>query len=335
MRRSLCALLLAVIVLSPVSTSAALSTLGNSPAGQQADGVEVQAPTVIWPKGAPELKGWPGKASAPVTEELRDDGETLWNVTVPSYQAFLPPPGKATGAAVIIAPGGGFRLLAMRHEGTRVAQWLAEHGIAAFALKYRLIQTLPGETNEAMRKRVNATIPAGVGGDPGVADGLETLRLLRSRAAEYRIDPKRIGVVGFSAGGHVAGMMAFAPEAVRPNFAGLIYGMPFGAKLPEIPPANLPYPEGTPSDPWLQPAPKPAPGCLPPLFLAMAQDDMAVGYGFRPFYDALFASGYRPETHLYERGGHGFGMKQTGGTTDHWLEEFRWWIAGEGFTPGK
>lgn len=335
MRRSLSALLLAVAVLPSVPASAALSTLGTLPAGKRADGVEVQAPVAIWSKGVPTPKDWPGLVSAPVTEELRDDGQTLWNVTVPSYQAFLPSPEKATGAAVIIAPGGGFRLLAMRHEGTRVAEWLAEHGIAAFVLKYRLIQTLPGETNEAMRKRVVATIPAGVGGDPGVADGLETLRLLRSHAAEYHIDPKRIGVVGFSAGGHVAGMMALAPEASRPDFAGLIYGMPFGAKLPELPPANLPYPAGTPDEPWLRPAPKPAPGRLPPLFLAMAQDDMAMGFGFRPFYDALFASGYRPETHLYERGGHGFGMKQTGGTTDHWLEEFRWWIAGEGFTSGK
>ncbi|KMS56547.1 esterase [Novosphingobium barchaimii LL02] len=305
-----------------------------------AEGVRTRAPVAIWPRGVPDLQGWPGKLAVPVTEEARGGqvpgDRTLWNVTVPTYQAFLPPPGKATGSAVIIAPGGGFRLLAIEHEGSFVAQWLAARGIAAFVLKYRLIQTPPGETNEAMRARVNATIKPGEGGIPGVADGLETLRLLRSRAAEYGIDPQRIGVVGFSAGGHVAGMMALAkkPED-RPNFAGLIYGMPFVSPLPALPPANLPYPPGTPKEPWLQPPATPAPGRLPPLFMASAQDDVVVQLGFRAFYDKLYETGYRPEMHLYQRGGHGFGAKPLGGTTDHWMDEFLWWIEGEGLTAAR
>ncbi|EJL27660.1 esterase/lipase [Novosphingobium sp. AP12] len=307
--------------------------LGSAPSGTASDGVRVLPPLAVWPGGVPDLPGWPGKAPIPVAEELRDAGETVWNVSVPSYQAFLPPAGKATGAAVIVVPGGGFRLLAIEKEGNLVAQWLAAHGVAAFVLKYRVIAALPGESNDVMRSRVNATMKPGVGGDPGAADGLQTLRLLRSRAADYGLDPQRIGAVGFSAGGHVAGMMALAAKVEdRPNFAGLIYGMPFSSPSPALPEANLRYPPGTPKEPWLQPPATPAPGRLPPLFMALAQDDVVAGLGFRAFYDKLYETGYRPELHLHQRGGHGFGARPQGGTTDRWMDEFLWWIEGEGLT---
>lgn len=284
------------------------------------------APLPVWPKGVPATPGWPGLAKVPVQEELREQGEQVWNVTNPTLQPFLPDPARATGQAVVIAPGGGFRLLAIHHEGTRVARRLAEHGIAAFVLKYRLIQSPPGETNAAMRQRVQTSLAPGVGGEPGAADGLEALRIVRAHAAEWHVDPHKVGIMGFSAGGHIAGMAMFAPPAERPDFAGLIYGMPFGDPPPAIPPANLPYPPGTPSEPWRQPPATPAPGRLPPMFLAMAQDDMAVGVGFRAFYDRLFAAGYRPELHLYERGQHGFGTQTRNTTADHWLEEYLWWL---------
>ncbi|EIZ80538.1 hypothetical protein WSK_0817 [Novosphingobium sp. Rr 2-17] len=334
------ALLLSVCLCPAPSLAApASSALGSVQPGPTADGGRILVPQPVWPKGVPDIPGWPGKIATPVTEELRDDGKTgrnLWNVTVPSYQAFLPPPGKATGTGVVIAPGGGFRLLAIEGEGNLVAQWLAAHGVAAFVLKYRLIQTPPGETNEQMRARVNRDLKPGVGGDPGVVDGLETLRLVRAHAAEYGVDPQRIGAVGFSAGGHVAGMMALAPKlADRPNFTGLIYGMPFYAPMPEMPAANLPFPPGTPSEPWLQPPAKPAPGHLPPLFMAAAQDDVVAGQGFRAFYQKLYDTGYRPELHLYQRGGHGFGARALGGTSDRWLDEFLWWIEAEGFAKAK
>lgn len=287
------------------------------------------APMPVWPKGVPSMKGWPGQLDIPVREELRENGEQAWNVTVPTLQPFLPDPAKANGTAVIIAPGGGFRLLAIHHEGTRVARWLAERGVAAFVLKYRLIQSPPGETNEAMRKRVQG-MNGGVGGIPGVEDGTEALHIVRTNAAKWGVDPTRVGIMGFSAGGHVAGMTMFAANpADRPNFAGLIYGMPFGTPDPMIPPANLPFPAGTPKEPWLQPKPTPAPGRLPPMFFAMAQDDMAVGQGFRAFYDKVYAAGYRPELHLYERGNHGFGMAARGTTADHWIDQFGWWLDAE------
>ncbi|WP_339689840.1 alpha/beta hydrolase [uncultured Parasphingorhabdus sp.] len=314
-------LIVALVALLMVAPQPALASEPSATVGQ----VRELTPMAVWPEGVPSMKGWPGLAEVPVQEELRENGEQVWNVTEPTIQAFLPDPDKANGMAVVIAPGGGFRLLAIHHEGTRVARWLADRGVAAFVLKYRLIQTPPGETNEQMRQRVQATLAPGVGGIPGVEDARQALRLVRVNAARWHIDPTKIGVAGFSAGGHVAAMTMFGPKAERPAFAGLIYGMPFGESGPEIPLANLPYPEGTPSEPWLQPPATPAPDRLPPMFLAMAQDDLAVGVGFRAFYDRLFAAGYRPETHLYSRGAHAFGMVRHNITADLWTEQFLAW----------
>lgn len=296
--------------------------LALSTGAVQAGAVKEQAPVPLWPQGAPV---WAGSIKEPVREEWRNDGAALWNVTQPTLQAFLPE--KGNGAAVIVAPGGGFRFLAMQSEGLAVARWLAQHGYAAFVLKYRVVQQAPGESVEALRQRVAATLTLDQTGEAGVEDGRKALKMLRAKASDYGIDPHRIGIVGFSAGAHIAGMLAHEPKAEeRADFAGLIYGLPFPASMPPIPAANLPFPPGTPKEPWLQPKPTPAPNALPPLFIAMAQDDLAVGVGARDYYAKLFAAGYRPETHLYARGGHGFGMKGTGTTTDHWIEEFDWWM---------
>lgn len=300
------------------------------PVAAQAQGVDapvVLAAQPIWPDGLPDGGRWKGALDRPVAEELRDNGATLWNVTRPTLQAFLPPKGKGNGAGVIVAPGGGFRLLSIQSEGVAVARWLAQHGYAAFLLKYRVVQQAPGETLEALRKRIAATMTIDQTGAAGVADGRQALKLLRAHAGDYGIDPHRIGVVGLSAGAHIAGMLAHeADPKGRADFAGLIYGLPFPGSMPPIPAANLPYPPGTLKEPWLQPRPTPAPDALPPIFIAMAQDDLAVGQGVPDYYAKLFAAGYRPETHLYARGGHGFGMKATGTTVDHWIEEFDWWM---------
>jgi acetyl esterase/lipase len=287
----------------------------------------------VWAGGAPTIADWPGTAPQLGPDEVREGGEVVFNVSQPSYQPFLPKAGAATGAAVLVAPGGGFSALSIRSEGTQVAQWLAERGIAAFVLRYRTFYQAPGETREQMNKRVFGSLAGGLAGAAGVADGMEALRQIRAHAAEFGIDPQRIGVVGFSAGGHVVGMMALATnERERPNFVGLIYGMPMTTPAPPLPPAHLPYPEGTPKEPWLRPKPTPAPGALPPTFIAMAQDDMAVSSGVRGYYDAMFAAGYRPELHLYQRGNHGFGMKKQGSTSDRWIDAFGGWIEAEGFT---
>lgn len=289
---------------------------------QSTTSVRAEAPVALWPKGAPT---WAGSLNVPVKEELRHGGDRLWNVSQPTLQAYLPK--KGNGAAVIVAPGGGFRFLSIRSEGTMVAQWLAEHGVAAFVLKYRVVQIAPGETEEAMHKRMNSQIGIEQAGDAALTDGRLALRYVRDHAGQWGVDPHKVGVVGFSAGGHVAGMLAHeAKKEDRADFVGLIYGLPFTKVTPPIPSANLPFPPGTPSEPWLQPKPTPAPDALPPIFIAMAQDDLAVGLGVRDYYAKLFAAGYRPETHLYARGSHGFGMKGTGTTVDHWIEEFDWWL---------
>jgi acetyl esterase/lipase len=306
-----------------------------APAQACSQGVCVLPARPVWTAGPPALADGFGSAPKPGPDEEREGGETIVNVSQPSYQPFLPEPGRATGAAVLVAPGGGFRQLSIRNEGTRVAQWLAERGIAAFVLRYRTIYQPPTESAESFRQRVftaMTTGPQGQIGAAGAADGQQALREIRAHAAEFGIDPQRVGAVGFSAGGHVVGMMALATEPrERPDFAGLIYGPPM-ITPPTLPPAHLPYPPGTPKEPWLRPAPTPAPGALPPFFIVMAQDDRLVSSGVRGFYDALFAAGYGPELHLYRSGGHGFGMKPQGSTSDHWLQAFHWWIEAGGFT---
>jgi len=306
--------------------AAALALLAPMVALASAVSVRQLAAFPLWPNGVSAGENWPGKATQPALEELRDSGTMLWNVTVPTLQPYLPSRAKANGVGIIVAPGGGFRLLAIQHEGEMVARWLAARGYAAFVLKYRVVAQMPGENVEDLRKRIGA-MGFERAGEAGVADGRQALRLLRAQAGSYGVDPHRIGVVGFSAGGHIAGMLAHEPKrADRPDFAGLIYGLPFASLTPLIPAAHLPYPPGTPNEPWLQPTPTPAPDALPPLFIAMAQDDKAVGTGVRDYYARLFAAGYRPELHLYAHGEHGFGLRGVGTTVDHWIEEFDWWM---------
>ena len=189
----------------------------------------VLAPRALWQGDAPTLKDWPGTAAHAGPDEVRDNGDVVFNVTRPSYQAFLPAPGKATGAAVLVAPGGGFIALSLRNEGTEVARWLAEHGIAAFVLRYRTFYQAPGESRDDVMKRMLPAMGSGQAGSASVADGIEALRQIRAHAAEFGIDPHRIGGVGFSAGAHVVGMMALAPdERERLDFVGLVYGLARG-----------------------------------------------------------------------------------------------------------
>ncbi len=293
-----------------------------------ASSVKRLAPVRIWPEGAPEIPGWPGYEHPPVQEERDAATGVLTNVTDPTYAAYLPPAARASGAGVVIAPGGGFRLLDMT-MCEDLAQWFAERGIAAFVLKYR-VAPMVGD-RKAMQKllwEMRRNVP----GKAGVADGMEALRLIRAHAREYGLKPHRLGVIGFSAGGHVAGMMAAAPDpASRPDFAGLIYGMPYEGDLIELPPASLPPTLEALMHPFDAPPPTPAPDRLPPQFMAMAQDDVAAAAGFRAYYDRLFAAGYRPELHLYAKGGHGFHLGSKDTTAALFADEFRAWLEVEGF----
>jgi acetyl esterase/lipase len=259
----------------------------------------------VWPGAAPGSESWTRKER---TIEGTPVGTVVMNVVTPTLTAYLPAPGRATGTGVVIAPGGYFVALAVSQEGSDVARWLQERGVAAFVLKYRIVE-----------KRGEG-IPAGMDMDTagryGIADGIQALRVVRRHAAEWGVAPDRVGLLGFSAGAMVASGALLQPDsAARPSFAAMIYGGPFGV-MPAIP------------------------AKLPPLFLAWAQDDaVALGPVVR-FYDALKSAGHRPETHIFASGGHGFGMRRQGTSSDHWIDAFYYWLEAQGLTsraarPGR
>ena len=257
-----------------------------------------QAQTLnIWPGAAPGSENWTQKEHSEPNTPL---GTIITNVVTPTITPYLPEKSKASGTGIIVAPGGSCVALAIDHEATSIARWLQERGIAVFVLKYRI----PEKKGEG--------IPRGIDFDEqckyGIADGIQAMKVVRQHAAEWGISPGRIGFMGFSAGAMVTSGVLLQPDAsARPDFAAPIYGGPFG-KMPTIP-ANL-----------------------PPIFMAWAQDDDLVLQPIVKFYDALIAAANRPEAHIYLRGGHGFGMKKQGLTSDHWIEEFYWWLESQGLT---
>jgi acetyl esterase/lipase len=250
----------------------------------------------LWPGTAPGSEGWTQQEK---TFENTPVGTVIQNVSTPTLTAFLPEPGKATGTAVIIAPGGYFVALAISREGYDVARWLQARGVAAFVLKYRILE----------KKQEGAPGPMNMdsAGRFGIADGIQAVKVVRQHAAEWGISPDRVGFIGFSAGGMVASATLLQPDsASRPNFVGLIYGAPFGV-MPSIP------------------------SKLPPIFMAWAQDDNVALAPVVRFYDALRTSGQKPEAHIFSAGGHGFGMQHQGTPSDHWIDAFYGWMDAEGF----
>lgn len=299
--------------------------------------VAAQQQTIkIWPGVAPGSENW----SEPETVMRGTDTDRVANVVTPTLIAYLPEKSKATGTGIIIAPGGGFSYLAIDKEGHRLASWLQERGIAGFVLKYRTRQMSSADIAAFQARRASGAVggrggatPGGRAGAPanagpaagaaggagstmdtagqyGIADGIQALKVLRQRASEFGLSPERIGIVGFSAGAMVASGVLLQEEASsRPAFAAPIYGGPFGV----VPP----IPQG-----------------LPPMFLAWAQDDTTAGAACARFYAALTAAGAKPEVHIYKAGGHGFGMSKQGTTSDHWIDEFFYWLEAQGFARG-
>jgi len=250
----------------------------------------------VWPGAAPGSEGWTQKERSVENTPL---GTVVFNVVTPTLTAYLPERSRATGTGVIIAPGGAFVALAIDLEGQNVARWLQQRGIAAFVLKYRI-----------MEKRGEG-IPEGMdmdeAGKYGIADGIQALKVVRRHAAEWGVSPDRVGFIGFSAGAMVAsGALLQEDASARPNFAAMIYGGPFG-RMPSIP------------------------SKLPPMFLAWAQDDAVALNPIVKFNEALKSAGHKPEVHVFSAGGHGFGMKKQGTTSDHWIEEFYYWLEAQGF----
>lgn len=250
----------------------------------------------IWPGVAPGTENWTQKER---TVENTPVGTVIFNVVTPTLTAYLPEKSKATGTGVIIAPGGYCVALAISQEGD-AARWLQNKGIAAFVLKYRIIE----KKEEGAPKNLNMDEACKY----GIADGIQAIKVVRQHAAEWGVSPNRVGFMGFSAGGMVAsGALLQQDAASRPNFAAPIYGAPFGV-MPAIP------------------------AKLPPVFMAWAQDDDLAGRAIVRFYDALKAAGNKPEAHIFSSGGHGFGVKKQGTSSDHWIDEFYYWLEAQGLT---
>lgn len=256
------------------------------------------AEILLWPFGAPGSEGKTGKEQVRIYQPTGD--HVITDVNEPSITPYLPPRAKARGTAVIVVPGGGHRELWVDNEGVNIAQWLTDHGITAFVLKYRLA------------KATNSTYT--VDRDE-LADAQRAIRLVRSRAHEWAIDPARVGVMGFSAGGEVAFLTAMhfdagAPSATdpldrvncRPDFEALIY--PGNSKRLE-PSTNS-----------------------PPAFLACGAKDRAdISEGLPAVYLKFKQAGVPVELHIYAGVGHGFGLRPTNtGATADWLYEFDDWL---------
>jgi acetyl esterase/lipase len=234
------------------------------------------------------------------------------NVTRPTLTAFLPDPAKATGAAVVVAPGGAYMLLAIGPEGWEVAKRLNERGIAAFVLKYRVMPTPVGEVEAMtfMNDKVKKGLPdpkkqPTLQYPPSTDDALAALALIRQNAAKYGVDPKRVGMMGFSAGAMTSlNIVMAAKPGTGPNFFGYIYGPQATVRVPKD---------------------------APPMFSAIAFDDpLFPTMGF-PLAAAWHKAKRPVEVHAYERGGHGFGLGIAGTTTTLLLDEFVAWMDMHGF----
>jgi acetyl esterase/lipase len=242
---------------------------------------------------------------------------TVRNVSQPAIYPVRPAPGKANGTALVIAPGGAFLGLAFDTEGMMLANYLAQQGVTCFVLKYRLDPT-PQDVGGFMRtigERMSKAKPRMTRGDLidskaqplAQLDGLAAIEWVRTHAGDYGIDPHRIGILGFSAGGMTAMNVATAYSASsRPDFVGVIYGA-----APE----------------------RPVPKDAPPVFIAVAADDGLLGYASVPIFEDWRAAGKSAEMHVYAAGEHGFGMRGVGTSADHWNEHFVQWLKASRMMP--
>jgi acetyl esterase/lipase len=228
----------------------------------------------LWPNGAP---GFESRRDEPEVVQ----GGSVANINNPTLTVFLPPKDKANGAGVLIFPGGGFRQVVFNSEGTEPARYWNDLGVAAFVLKYRL----PRETNSPYSLDIHPR-----------QDGQRAMRLIRSRAAEWNIDPKRIGIEGFSAGGEMASLLVYSPPEGDPNAPDPIDRLDCSTAFQVvIYPGPLGIPDKIASD-------------APPAFFLIANDDTG-HMGAILSLIKIYHEAKRPmEVHIYERGGHGFNM---------------------------
>ncbi len=258
----------------------------------------------LWEKGAP---GFENRKDEPEKHNnVRPNGEySVTNVHNPYVTVFLPPKDKATGAALILCPGGGHREMWVKHEGENEAQWLSEHGVAAFVLRYRLARE-PGSPYKIA--------------EHALQDGQRAVRLVRSRAKEWGVNPAHIGMMGFSAGGEVTALVSGHPdngqkdasdpvdrESCRLNFQALVYSGPQGVTAESVTKE------------------------APPTFLVVGDDDNAVRW-LVTYYQALKKAGVSSELHIYAKTPHGFGYRpaKTDRPVDTWQDRFLDFLKVEG-----
>ena len=243
------------------------------------------------------------------------------NVSTATLTPFLPDPARANGAAVIVTPGGGFRWLSMGNEGWEVAQALNAHGVAAFVLKYRLLPT--PESPEGFKESMNRTFaaaaaPSGTTAESPprpprpdlsnqLADAEAAYALIVERAGEWGVDTSRIGMIGFSAGAGLTMHSTLHSRTMKLAFIGPIYGGMGPVEVPKD---------------------------APPMFSAIATDDFLFRGQFGVI-ESWFAAGVPVEFHLYQNGGHGFGLGNPDRTSNGWFPVFIHWLDVNGFLAAK
>jgi len=274
------------------------------------------------PNAIPLGTGGVDNQPAPETWFLQWGDPMARNISSATLTPFLPEPGKANGTAVIVAPGGGFRWLSLKNEGWEVAQALADQGIAAFVLKYRLRPT--PESLDGFKESMNQTFASAANGPNtpesktppspprwDLSDQLEDAEaayaMILENAEEWGVDPKRLGMIGFSAGAGLTMHCTLNSTAMKLAFIGPIYGGMGPVEVPKD---------------------------APPMFNVIATDDFLFKGQFG-VVDSWYRAGIPVEFHLYQNGGHGFGLGNPDRTSNRWFDSFMYWLDVNNFLAGS
>jgi acetyl esterase/lipase len=279
---------------------------------------------ILYPDGVPGSKG------IVKPENITKDGVTrVRDVTNPAMYVYQPKKGNPTGASVIICPGGGYWILAIDHEGHDVAKWFAERGITAFVLKYRLPQAELFENSEIRP----------------LQDAQQAIRIVRKNATKYKIDPNKIGIMGFSAGGHLAstasthfttqvGEITDPSISVRPDFSILMYPViSFSDKIGHLGSRDNLIGKNPPLEKIHEYSnEKQITKDTPPTFLISTADDFVKAENSINYFLACKKNGVPVEMHIYEKGGHGYGLtKKDRGPVETWDARLADWMRNHGW----
>ena len=316
--RAICLAVSLLLALQPFAASATAPATWQPPAGT------TELP--LWPDGQvmapPKLKG-PEQVSETVSRASGEHWMMLQNVAVPTLTVF-PAKGSPTGTAVMVVPGGGYNVLAMDLEGSEICDWLTAQGVTCALLKYRVPASGPNWDRECNCRDIPAVPMA-------LQDAQRAMGLLRAQAAHWKIDPQRVGVIGFSAGGHVvAGLSTHAQrsyaaldaadaQSSRPDFAMLLY------------PGHLWVRKDDSLEKDIVVDAK-----VPPTFIVQAADDPTDDVRHALTYQrALIEAGVPVEMHLFARGGHAFGLRLKDAPVSAWPSLAERWMHDIGMLPKR